>query len=245
VTAAVTAPVATLAADRLVVGYGDSVIVRGVSLEAHAGAILAIVGPNGSGKTTLLKGLAGMLPAKQGTLRLRGQDITGTDTAELVRQGLAYVPQMKNVFPTLTVRENLEIGAATCRKHLRERTEHVVGLFPDLGVSQAKQAGQLSGGQRNMLALARALMTAPTLLLGDEPTAGLSPKFSAAVWDHLRQVVASGVGVVIVEQNTRAALKLAESACLLVNGELLFSGAAAVLAADQELANAYLGGQSH
>jgi len=233
-----------LDAHDLVLGYGDSEIVKNVSLQATAGSITAIVGPNGSGKTTLLKGLAGLLPSKHGVVRFRGRDVTGVDTAELVRQGLGYVPQMKNVFTTLTVRENLEVGAATCRKKLRERTERVVELFPDLAAAHGKPAGQLSGGQRNMLALARALMTAPSLLLVDEPTAGLSPKFSSAVWDHLSQVVASGVGVVIVEQNTRAALQIATSACLLVNGELVFSGLAAELAANQELAHAYLGGQS-
>lgn len=233
-----------LEAEGLVLGYGDTEIVKGVSLQIMAGSITAIVGPNGSGKTTLLKGLAGLLPAKRGVLRFGGRDVTGVDTADLVRQGLGYVPQMKNVFTSLSVRENLEVGAATCRKQLRERTAHVVELFPDLAASYAKPAGQLSGGQRNMLALARALMTGPTLLLVDEPTAGLSPKFSSAVWDHLRQVVATGVGVVIVEQNTRAALKLAEKACLLVNGQLVFSGAAPELAANEELAHAYLGGQS-
>ncbi len=233
-----------LEADGLTLGYGDSEIVRDVSLTAGAGAITAIVGPNGSGKTTLLRGLAGLLPAKRGTLRFKGTDITGVDTAELVRQGLGYVPQMKNVFANLTIRENLEIGAATCRKQLRERTEHVVTLFPDLAVNPGKTAGALSGGQRNMLALARALMTSPSLLLVDEPTAGLSPKFSSAVWTHLSQVVATGVGVVIVEQNTRAALQLARDACLLVNGSLVFSGAASELAANEELAHAYLGGQA-
>ena len=233
-----------LEADGLTLGYGDSEIVRDVSLTAGSGAITAIVGPNGSGKTTLLRGLAGLLPAKRGTLRFKGTDITGVDTAELVRQGLGYVPQMKNVFANLTIRENLEIGAATCRKQLRERTEHVVTLFPDLAVNPGKTAGALSGGQRNMLALARALMTSPSLLLVDEPTAGLSPKFSSAVWTHLSQVVATGVGVVIVEQNTRAALQLARDACLLVNGSLVFSGAASELAANEELAHAYLGGQA-
>jgi branched-chain amino acid transport system ATP-binding protein len=233
-----------LEAEGLTLGYGDSEIVRGITFRAAGSAITAIVGPNGSGKTTLLRGLAGLLPAKRGTLRFQGQDITGVDTAELVRRGLGYVPQMKNVFANLTIRENLEIGAATCRKQLKQRTDHVVTLFPDLAVNPSKVAGALSGGQRNMLALARALMTAPSLLLVDEPTAGLSPKFSAAVWDHLSQVVATGVGVVIVEQNTRAALQLAQDACLLVNGTIAFAGSASDLAADTELAHAYLGGQA-
>jgi len=233
-----------LVAEHLTLGYGDAEIVRDVSFSAAAGAITAIVGPNGSGKTTLLRGLVGLLPAKRGSLRLKDRDITGVDTAELVRQGLGYVPQMKNVFPNLSIRENLEIGAATCRKQFRARTEHVVTLFPDLAVNPGKAAGELSGGQRNMLALARALMTAPDLLLVDEPTAGLSPKFSSAVWTHLTQVVATGVGVVIVEQNTSAALQLAQDACLLVNGSVVYSGAASELAANKELAHAYLGGEA-
>ena len=233
-----------LVAERLTLGYGDSEIVRDVSFTAGAGSITAIVGPNGSGKTTLLRGLVGLLPAMRGSLRFKDRDITGVDTAELVRMGVGYVPQMKNVFANLSIRENLEIGAATCRKQLRARTEHVVALFPDLGVDPGKAAGALSGGQRNMLALARALMTAPDLLLVDEPTAGLSPKFSSAVWTHLSQVVATGVGVVIVEQNTTAALQLAQNACLLVNGSVVYSGAASDLAANTELAHAYLGGEA-
>jgi branched-chain amino acid transport system ATP-binding protein len=233
-----------LVARNLTLGYGDSEIVRGVDFTATAGAITAIVGPNGSGKTTLLRGLVGLLPAKRGVLHFKGRDVTGVDTAELVRQGLGYVPQMKNVFANLSIRENLEIGAATCRKQLKARTDHVVTLFPDLAVDPGKAAGALSGGQRNMLALARALMTAPEMLLVDEPTAGLSPKFSSAVWTHLAQVVATGVGVVIVEQNTTAALQLAQDACLLVNGSVVYSGAASELAADKELAHAYLGGEA-
>ncbi len=232
-----------LRADQLVLGYGGSEVIRGVTLHAVPGELTAIVGPNGSGKSTLLKGLAGLLRPQRGRLFLSGRDVSGVDAAELIRAGLGYVPQVKNVFPSLSVRENLEIGAATCRRQLTGRLAHVFELFPDLAASPRKSAGMLSGGQRNMLALARALMTQPALLLVDEPTAGLSPRYSMAVWAHLRQVVDSGVGVVLVEQNTRTALDLAEAAYLLVNGEIVFSGSGPELAANDELANSYLGGQ--
>lgn len=233
-----------LHADEVVFGYEDSEVVKGVTFTARAAALTAIVGPNGSGKSTLLKGLVGLLRPKRGRLLLDGEDVSGVDTADLVRAGIGYVPQVKNVFPNLTVRENLEIGAATCRRRFKERALLVDELFPDLAASPHKRAGVLSGGQRNMLALARALMTDPKLLLVDEPTAGLSPIYGAAVWDHLQRIVARGIGVVIVEQNTRAALEFAESAYLLVNGSVVFSGSARDLSADDELVHAYLGGQS-
>lgn len=233
-----------LHAAEVVFGYEESEVVKGVTFTARSGALTAVVGPNGSGKSTLLKGLVGLLRPKRGRLLLDGEDVSGVDTADLVRAGIGYVPQVKNVFPTLTVKENLEIGAATCRRRFKERAALVDELFPDLAASPHKRAGVLSGGQRNMLALARALMTDPKLLLVDEPTAGLSPIYGAAVWDHLQRIVERGIGVVIVEQNTRAALEFAESAYLLVNGSVVFSGSARDLAADDELVRAYLGGQS-
>lgn len=233
-----------LRADNVVLGYDDSEVVQGVDFAAESGTLTAIVGPNGSGKSTLLKGLVGLLRPKRGRLLLGGRDVTGVDTSELVRAGLGYVPQVKNVFPALTVRENLEIGASTCRRRFKERVATVEELFPDLATSTHKRAGVLSGGQRNMLALARALMTDPKLLLVDEPTAGLSPIYSTAVWDHLLRIVARGIGVVIVEQNTRAALETAERAYLLVGGRVAFAGAARELAADADLTRTYLGGQT-
>jgi len=222
-------------------GYGGSPVIEGVSLTVAAGHITAVVGPNGAGKSTLLKSLAGLVKLSGGTVRVAGKDISGTSTERLVGLGISYVPQVANTFAGMTVQENLEIGATTCRGEFKQRLERAVELFPDLATSQRKAAGVLSGGQRNMPALARALMTAPTLLLVDEPTAGLSPRYSSAVWTHLQKVVDSGVGVVIVEQNTRAALEMAETAYLLVNGRVLFSGAARDLAANEDLAQAYLG----
>ena len=233
-----------LRADDVVFGYGDSEVVQGVDFAATAGALTAIVGPNGSGKSTLLKGLVGLLRPKRGRVSLDGRDVTGVDTSDLVRIGVGYVPQVKNVFPALTVRENLEIGASTCRRRFKERLAIVEELFPDLAEGTGKRAGVLSGGQRNMLALARALMTDPKLLLVDEPTAGLSPIYSTAVWEHLLRIVGRGIGVVIVEQNTRAALELAERAYLLVGGRVAFTGSARELASDGELVRTYLGGET-
>jgi branched-chain amino acid transport system ATP-binding protein len=233
-----------LRADDVVLGYDDSEVVQGVDFAAAAGTLTAIVGPNGSGKSTLLKGLVGLLRPKRGRLLLGSRDVTGVDASDLVRAGIGYVPQVKNVFPTLTVRENLEIGASTCRRRFKDRVAAVEELFPDLAASPGKRAGVLSGGQRNMLALARALMTDPQLLFVDEPTAGLSPIYSSAVWDHLLRVVGRGIGVVIVEQNTRAALEFAERAYLLVGGRVAFAGEAQELASDDDLVRTYLGGET-
>lgn len=232
-----------LRADGIVLGYDDSEVVQGVDFTAASGTLTAIVGPNGSGKSTLLKGLVGLLRPKRGRLLLGDREVTGVDTSELVRSGLGYVPQVKNVFPTLTVRENLEVGASTCRRRFKDRVAIVEELFPDLAANPHKRAGVLSGGQRNMLALARALMTDPRLLLVDEPTAGLSPIYSSAVWDHLLRIVGRGIGVVIVEQNTRAALEAAERAYLLVGGRVAFAGEARELAGNADLVRSYLGGE--
>jgi branched-chain amino acid transport system ATP-binding protein len=223
-------------------GYGDSTIITGLDLQARVGQITAIVGPNGSGKSTLMKGLSGLLPPQGGTLELFGEDVSGWETSRLIRRDLGYVPQVSNVFPSLTVRENLDIGATICRAQLRERLPQVFELFPDLEVAQRKAAGLLSGGQRNMLALARALMTSPRLLLVDEPTAGLSPKYAGAVWDHLVRLREAGIGVLVVEQNVHAALLNSDLVYLLVNGSIAFEGAGAELMDNEQLTDSYLGG---
>ena len=226
----------------LVLGYGDSRIIHDVTLRAEPAKITAILGPNGSGKSTLMKGLCGLLSPISGQLELFGKDVTGWETSKLVRSSLGYVPQVKNVFSSLTVRENLDLGAATCRPLRHERMERVFELFPDLHVAQKKTARVLSGGQRNMLALGRALMTEPRLLLVDEPTAGLSPKYAEAVWDHLIRIRESGLGVIVVEQNVEAALENADAVYLLVSGSVAFEGSGSDLASDVNLANSFLGG---
>jgi ABC-type branched-subunit amino acid transport system ATPase component len=226
------------------VGYGEMTVVHGASMSAHAGEITAIVGPNGSGKSTLLRALCGLLPTKSGRLHILGTDATGVSTEELIRRGVGYLPQLQNVFASLTIRENLEVGAHSCRAQTRERMAFVFDLFPDLATAERKVARTLSGGQRNMLALSRALMTDPQLLIVDEPTAGLSPIYSSTVWRHLVQVAARGVSIVIVEQNTHLALENSHSGYLLVNGRVVLNGSGRLLLEDEHLAELYLGRQA-
>jgi ABC-type branched-subunit amino acid transport system ATPase component len=237
-----TAEIVLEAAD-LDIGYGEMTVVHGASMTAREGEITAIVGPNGSGKSTLLKALSGLLAAKRGSLRILGHDAIRLSTEELVRRGVGYVPQLQNVFASMSVRENLEVGAHSCRAQTGERIAFVFDLFPDLAVAEAKPARALSGGQRNMLALGRALMTDPRLLIVDEPTAGLSPIYSATVWRHLTEVAARGVSIVIVEQNTHLALENSQSGYLLVNGRVVLNGSGRLLLEDERLAELYLGRQ--
>ena len=228
----------------LVAGYEPGLhIVRGASLAARPGEVLAVLGPNGSGKSTLVKAIVGLLPVAAGTVRLFGHDVTGRPAHQLVRQGLVFVPQTENVFARLTVRENLELAAAVLPGHRRrERIESQYALFPDLGRSRALAAGRLSGGQRQMLAVARALVVEPRVLILDEPSAGLAPRLAAAVFDTLRTVRALGVTVVLVEQNARAAVALADRATVLIEGRDRLTGPAAGFLGDAEVARLYLGG---
>src|ERR1700686_189557 len=197
-----TEPAAALDVAGLTAGYGGPPIVENVSIRAHRGSITAIVGPNGAGKSTLLKAIAGVITAKAGTVAVEGKDATGLPSEQLVRRGIAYVPQVANVFPQLTVQENLEMGGYSRRHGLHERTEELYELFPDLKLAHRRHAETLSGGQRTMLAMARGLMVDPAVLMLDEPSAGLSPKFQGAVWERIEQVRATNVAVVVVEENT-------------------------------------------
>jgi branched-chain amino acid transport system ATP-binding protein len=233
-----------LEARQLVAGYEPGLaIVRGASLAVRAGEILTVLGPNGSGKSTLVKAIVGLVPIETGTVRLFGRDITGLPAHRLVRDGLAFVPQTENVFAGLSVRENLELGAAILPRYRRRpRIEAQYALFPDLARLRALAAGRLSGGQRQMLAVARALVVEPRVLILDEPSAGLAPRSVAALFDTLRTVRASGVTVVLVEQNARAAVALADRATVLVEGRDRLTGPAAGFLDDAEVARLYLGG---
>jgi len=216
-------------------------IVRGASLTVQRGEIVAILGPNGAGKSTLVKAVAGLVPVTGGRSLLFGQDITRVPAHRMVFQGLAFVPQTENVFVNLSIAENLELAAAVVRADRRERLDPVYAMFPDLARQRRLPAGQLSGGQRQMLAVARALITRPRLLVLDEPSAGLSPKLVGLVFDKLREVRDSGVTVLLVEQNVKAALALADKAAVLVEGrERLFAPAAELLD-DERVAALYLG----
>jgi branched-chain amino acid transport system ATP-binding protein len=216
-------------------------IVRGANLQVETGEIVAILGPNGAGKSTLVKAVAGLVPVTGGRSLLFGRDITRVPAHRMVFEGLAFVPQTENVFVNLSIAENLELAAAIVRADRRERLDPVYAMFPDLARQRNLPAGQLSGGQRQMLAVARALITRPRLLVLDEPSAGLSPKLVGLVFDKLREVRASGVTVLLVEQNVKAALALADKAAVLVEGrERLFAPAAELLD-DERVAALYLG----
>lgn len=236
-----TAAVAALDVAGLTAGYGGAPIVEGVSVRAHRGAITAIVGPNGAGKSTLLKAIAGVIRASAGTVMIEGRDATGLASEKLVRRGIAYVPQVANVFPQLTVQENLEMGGYSRRHGLHERTEELYQLFPDLKLAHRRHAETLSGGQRTMLAMARGLMVDPAVLLLDEPSAGLSPKFQSAVWERIEQVRATNVAVVVVEQNTRETLRHAQWAYVLVLGKNRLDGRGRDLLHNDEVVNLYVG----
>ena len=228
----------------LVAGYEPGLpIVRGASLAARPGEVVAVLGPNGSGKSTLVKAIVGLLPVTAGTVRLFGRDITGRPAHQLVREGLAFVPQGENVFARLSVRENLELAAAVLpRPRRRARIEAQYALFPDLARLRALAAGRLSGGQRQMLAVARALVVEPRVLILDEPSAGLAPRLVAAILDMLRSVRALGVTIVLVEQNVRAAVALADRATVLVEGRDRLTRSAAGFVDDAAVASLYFGG---
>ena len=233
---------AALAIDALEAGYEPGLpIVRGASLSVGVGEIVAILGPNGAGKSTLVKAVAGLVPASGGTIRLFGQDITHVAAHRMVFHGLAFVPQTENVFVNLSIAENLELAAAIVKADRHERLQPVYAMFPDLARQRRLPAGQLSGGQRQMLAMARALIAKPRLLVLDEPSAGLSPKLVHLVFDKLREVRDSGVTVLLVEQNVKAALALADRAAVLVEGRERLVATAAELLADERVAALYLG----
>jgi branched-chain amino acid transport system ATP-binding protein len=229
--------------EALQAGYEPGLpIVRGATLQVQAGEILAILGPNGAGKSTLVKAVAGLVPISAGRVWLGNQEITHTPAHRHIHQGLAFVPQTENVFANLTVAENLELAAALVGADRRASLAPIYTMFPDLERQRSLLAGRLSGGQRQMVALARALIAKPHVLMLDEPSAGLSPKLVAQVFDKLREVRASGVTLVLVEQNVKAALALADRAVVLVEGRERLLAPAAELRGDSRIAALYLGG---
>lgn len=239
-----TAPGVTLSVAGLAVGYGRSAVVHDVSLVARKSEIAVIVGPNGSGKSTLLKGIIGLLRPTSGTVTLQTDslaDVTGMPPEETVRLGIAYVPQLANVFPSLTVAENLVVGLR--KRHVRRsgRLDTVYSLFPDLHAAAHRQARTLSGGQRMMLALGRALMTDPAVVIVDEPCAGLSPRYRGVVWEQLSRLRSAGVALLAVEQNTRAALEEGDYGYVMVSGRILRHGPASQLLADDDIVDLYIG----
>jgi len=234
---------AALAVEALTTGYGGPPIIEAVTLAVAPATIAVIVGPNGAGKSTLLKSVFSLTQITSGRIVFEGRDITGLPTARLVPMGVAAVPQSRNVFPTLTVAENLDVGTYAAPPKDRAALEgKVLELFPDLRAALHRPAGELSGGQRQMVAIGRALMSEPRLLLLDEPTAGLSPAYLERIFDLIVAIRATGITVLMVEQNARQALRIADAAHVLVNGRNFVSGTGAALLADDEVRRAFLGG---
>ena len=234
---------ALLAVHALEAGYSPTLpIVRGVSLEVFEGEIVSVLGPNGAGKSTLLKAVAGLVAVSSGRVFLGGRDITGLDTHRLVRTRVAYVPQTENVFARLSVEDNLALGALYNRERFDEQRRRVFSLFPDLERLRRLAAGKLSGGQRQMVALGRAMMADPRLLMLDEPSAGLSPRLTRLLLSQLTRVRDAGATIVMVEQNARAALSISDRAYVLVEGRREIHGDAASLLRDPDLGALYLGG---
>jgi branched-chain amino acid transport system ATP-binding protein len=216
-------------------------ILRGASVRVAPGEIVALLGPNGAGKSTLVKAAAGLVPVWSGRVALAGRDITRVPAHRMVHEGLGFVPQTENVFANLSVLENLQLAAALIATARRKPIEDMFALFPDLDRQRRLPAGRLSGGQRQMLAVARALVASPSVLMLDEPSAGLSPKLVGIVFERLRAVRDTGVTVLLVEQNVKAALSVADRAVVLVEGRERLEGRAAALAGDPRLAALYLG----
>ena len=230
-----------LEAREVVAGYGEVDILHGVSITVRHAEMVAVIGPNGAGKSTLLKAIFGLLPLRGGSVVVTGTDASGEQPDKLVRRGLGYVPQVDNVFPSLTIQENLEMGAFVRRDGLRERLEAVYGLFPDLTGRRGDTAAKLSGGQRQMLALARALMLDPSVLLLDEPSAGLSPKMVHAIFERIHAINESGTAILLVEQNAKEALSVCDRAYVLAMGRNRLEGEAKGLLESEEVGRLYLG----
>jgi neutral amino acid transport system ATP-binding protein len=233
---------ALLAIQDLVAGYVPEVdILNGVSVKVTEGEIVTIVGPNGAGKSTLIKAVFGLLHPRAGTIEFRGEEISGLKPHECTQRGLSYVPQLDNVFPTLTVEENLEMGSLD-RSTTNAQMDRMYELFPRLGERRAQAAGTMSGGERQMVAMGRALMPDPKVLLLDEPSAGLAPAFVDAIFEKVEDVNRHGVTIVMVEQNARRALAMSNRGYVLDLGQDRFEGPGNELLNDPKVAELYLGG---
>lgn len=233
---------ALLEARDIVAGYGETEILHGVSITVDAGEIVTIIGPNGCGKSTLMKSVIGLVNVGSGSVTFRGEDISNMPPERIVRYGLCYVPQTANVFPSLTIRENLDMGAFIRKDDYRARIEEMFEIFPDLADRPNRTAGSLSGGQRQMLAIARALMLDPVMLLLDEPSAGLSPLMMGSVFERIRSINTMGVSILLVEQNAREALSMSDRGYVLSSGENRLEDRGPALLDNPKIARLYLGG---
>jgi len=231
-----------LVGENLTGGYGSADILHGCTIAVDKGEIAVIVGPNGAGKSTAMKALFGMLVLRKGGVRLEGRSIDELTPSQRVVNGMGFVPQTSNVFPSMTVEENLEMGAFIRRDDFNDTMTEVFDLFPILKEKRKQPAGQLSGGQRQQVAVGRALMTRPKALMLDEPTAGVSPIVMDELFDRIIEVAAMGIPILMVEQNARQALAIADHGYVLVQGRNAFSGSGAALLADDEVRKSFLGG---
>ena len=233
---------ALVRADDVVAGYVPSVdILRGCNFFLREGEIVGIIGPNGAGKSTLLKALFGLIPVRRGEVTLRGESITSEPAHVLVRKGVGYVPQTQNVFPSLTIEENLEMGIYLRPKQFSEQFDRVSTLFPLLGERRKVKAGALSGGERQMVAMGRALMMDPSVLLLDEPSAGLSPMFQDEVFIRCKKINAAGVSIIMVEQNARRCLQICDRGYVLDQGRNAYTDTGSNLMHDPKVIELYLG----
>ena len=231
-----------LAGEGMTGGYGGADIIRDCTSEAEQGEVAVIVGPNGAGKSTAMKAVFGMIMLREGTVRLDGEDITRLSPQERVRKGMGFVPQERNVFTTMTVQENLEMGAYIRTEGVADTMARVFDLFPILKERRRQPAGELSGGQRQQVAIGRALMTEPRLLMLDEPTAGVSPVVMDDLFDRILEIRATGIAILMVEQNAAQALTIADRGYVLVTGQNRHTDTGEALLADPEVRRSFLGG---
>ena len=223
-------------------GYGGADILHGVSMQVESEEIVSIIGPNGAGKSTVMKAVFGLLRVRQGKILFKDKEVTGLRPDQIVHLGICYVPQEFNVFPSLTVHENLEMGAFIRKDDFSEQLDHVYELFPPLKEKRAQSAGHLSGGQRQMVAIGRALMLKPSLLLLDEPSAGLSPLFIEQIFERIQEINKTGVGILMVEQNAKKALTFSDRGYILSLGANRFEDTGQNLLDNREVAEMFLGG---
>jgi ABC-type branched-subunit amino acid transport system ATPase component len=231
----------SLEVEGVVSGYGEGDILHGVSLWMEKEEMVSIIGPNGAGKSTLLKTIVGLLRPRQGSIRFKGKTISGRKPAEISRLGICYVPQEENVFPTLTVVENLEMGAYIIEDGIRERVDQIYDIFPILRERRLVKAGTLSGGERQMLAMGMALMVSPELLILDEPSAGLGPNLVEEIFGKVQEINKAGVGILMVEQNAWKSLQIAHRAYILVMGRNRMEGTAREFLENPEIRESFLG----
>ncbi len=231
-----------LIGDAMTGGYGGADILHSCTIAVDKGEIAVIVGPNGAGKSTAMKAVFGMLKLREGQVRLAGEDITALSPQARVAKGMGFVPQTSNIFPSMSVEENLEMGAFIRTDDISETMEQIYELFPILRDKRRQAAGELSGGQRQQVAVGRALMTKPTVLMLDEPTAGVSPIVMDELFDRIIEIARTGISILMVEQNARQALNIADKGYVLVQGENRYTDTGAALLADPDVRKSFLGG---